>query len=202
MKNSNSNVAVVGYTKKNLSPVIRVGFADCGDFSVCCHFAVKRGDGDIYRVVKLVEEFYTPEKLPEEAKWVLESRVELSVDTLKVVETINKEFSTQSGSLAKYIPVYFEYQLEFCCGQTGQIKCPTAYAPDYHPMSNAIEYRERFEKAENSLRGWWFENHRLIAEIETLKERVFDKFFVGKLGKKKVTRDAQQNRFISAILEG
>jgi len=194
------NIEIIGYTKRNLSYVIRIGFADYGDFRIGTLYALSQF-GHIYRPVNYNEGYYTPETLPSENQWIRCKELPgFSQDTKKIIETINSQFHGQSHNLNRYIRTLFEYEQEINHTSIHHIKMPTEYDYSYHVMDKALELYKKSNRLEKELK----EKSNLCAQYATqllnLKNKVFAKFFVGKLGIRSETQRKQRDRFIESII--
>lgn len=194
------NIEIVGWTKKNLSAIIRIGFADYGDYRYGCLYAISQ-EGEIYRPIMHGAEFFTSENLPEAAKWVLTKEQVYNEKSQTIIDTINKEFSTQTGSLDAFIRITFEYRQLIEWSAVHNIEVPSEYnSSAYYTMKQAVELFKEKQKLQEELTKLKQTSSALRKELDTLKNKVFTKFFVGKLGKRASTRRNQENNFINLIL--
>lgn len=196
---THKNVEILGWTKKNLSAVIRIGKADYGDFRNGTIYAISQM-GEIYRPIDFNEEFFTRENLPESANWVLTKEQIFSEKSLRIISTINKEFASQTGSLDSFIRTKFEYEGLINGTSIHRIEMPEVYEGSvYYPMLNALKFFKEKMKLQQDLTKSHERSSKLATELISLKSRVFAKFFVGKLGKRASTRRNQEEKFINAI---
>lgn len=193
------NYKIIGYTKKNLNPIYAIGLADYGDYRIKFNL-VSSISGSFYRPLFIGEEYYTDENLPNEFKFILNRNVFLSDESKELISVINKEFSTQTPSIVNYIKVYFNFYRRVHCTAIHNISFPLEYNPiAYDAMSVALnEYDEklRYQKQLNETR---VKLSNLHIEYRKLKEGVFNKFYVGKLGKRQSTINKQIDSFIQKI---
>jgi hypothetical protein len=193
------NYNIIGYTKKNLSPIYAIGLADYGDYRFKFNL-VASISGSFYRPLFIGEEYYTDENLPNEFKFILSRNVFLSDESKELISVINKEFSTQTPSIVNYIKVYFNFFRKIHATAIHNISFPLEYnSIAYIAMSDAlIEYNEklRYEKQLNETR---VKLSNLHIEYRKLKENVFNKFYVGKLGKRQSTVNKQIDNFFQKI---
>ena len=192
------NFEIVGYTKKNLSPIVRVGFADYGDFRNGIKLAASWATGDFYRPV-YTEEYFTVDTLPEDAKWVLKE-FKLSEKAMKVVLTINNEFSSQSRSLSDYIRIFFDYHRKIYSMSIHNIDFPTEFKCDYWAMYNCLGFFKENTELSNQLSDCRKINSEIVKTLNNIREVVFNKFYVGKLGKSGRTKQNQMNNFFKTLL--
>ena len=192
------NFEIIGYTKKNLSPIIRVGFADYGDFRNGIKFAASWDNGNFYRPV-YVEEYFTVDTLPDSAKWVLRD-FELSPTAQQIVNTINNEFSSQSKSLSDYIRISFNYYSKIYSMSIHNIDFPTEFKCDYWAMYNCLGLLKEKTELSNKLSDCQKRNTEISKVLTKIRETVFNKFYVGKLGKREYTRQNQMNNFFKTLL--
>lgn len=193
------NYKIIGYTKKNLNPIYAIGLADYGDYRIKFNL-VASISGSFYRPLFNDEEYHTEENLPNEFKFILTRNVFLSDESKELISVINKEFSTQTPSIVNYIKVYFNFFRKIHATAIHNISFPLEYnSIAYIAMSDAlIEYDEklRYKKQLNETR---VKLSNLHIEYRKLKENVFNKFFVGKLGKRQSTVNKQIDNFIQKI---
>ena len=191
------NIELIGYTKINLSPIYSIGLADYGDFRNSVNLVASWSTGDFYRPF-YGDDFFTKENLPDSAKWVLRG-LELSNRANEIVSKINSEFSTQSRSLASYIHTYFNYKINVEHTQIHHIDFPCEWSICEYSMIRCIELTKEVEAKSKALK---IATERII-ELRKMYDKlalcVFNKFFVGRLGKTAKTRSNQLIKFIQLL---
>lgn len=193
------NYKIIGYTKKNLNPIYAIGLADYGDYRIKFNL-VSSISGSFYRPLFNDEEYYTEENLPNEFKFILTRNVFLSDESKKLISVINKEFSTQTPSMVNYIRVYFNYYRRIHCREIHHISFPLEYnSIVYHAMSVALDEYDEKLRYQKQLNETSVKLSNLQIEYRKLKENVFNKFYVGKLGKRQSTVNKQIDNFIQKI---
>lgn len=193
------NYNIIGYTKKNLNPIYAIGLADYGDYRFKFKL-VASISGSFYRPLFIGEEYYTDENLPNEFKFILSRNVFLNDESKKLISVINKEFSTQTPSIVKYIRVYFNYYRRVQCTAIHHISFPLEYnSIAYHAMSVALDEYDEKLRYQKQLNETSVKLSKLQIEYRKLKENVFNKFYVGKLGKRQSTVNKQIDNFIQKI---
>ena len=177
------NYKIIGYTKKNLSPILFVGFADYGDFRNGAKLVLSLNSMEFYRPFKYGEEFFSPDNLPENAMWALDKKIELSEKAVSIVKKINTEYSSQSHSLSMYIDTHFDYHQKITRLQTHNIELPCEFCKDYYPMCKALEFFNENNKLQKDVFLLKDRLTEVKKSYELLRVAVFNKFFVGKKAK-------------------
>lgn len=204
MEANNLNFRVIGYTKKNLSPVVRVGYADFGDFRHGTNI-ISDWDGNFYRPSVIsnagieFNEFYYKEFLPNEFSKVAEREYVPSEKSKRIISEINKTYIGSVPNIVDYIVTLFRYETYVCGNSIHNVVFPEKYSIDYHIMLNAIRLKEELEELKRKHTLTTMQRNSCESELRKLKDKVFNRFFVGKIGKNKATIDKQRETFINLI---
>ena len=191
------NIELIGYTKINLSPIYRIGLADCGDYRNSIKLVASWSTGDFYRPF-YGDDYFTKEILPDSAKWVLRG-LDLSRQSNGIVSKINSEFSTQSRSLASYIRTYFNYKTNIEHTQIHRIDFPCEWSNCEYYMIRCIDLTKEVEAKSKALKIATDRIVELRKMYDNLALCTFNKFFVGRLGKTAKTRSNQLIKFIQLL---